>query len=301
LRELRRSCEEEPGMAEPPDAIADEELANPYAAATMASVDPSDTGDLEAVETVSNRVFFFVSAVMTFIFVAAELFLLPYVSLRLDLHTKDFMLKLCGLVAANWVLSYIAADRFFKLLGMSRGGSSVETWNRILAKPDGFVALDEVVEFTESPLTNIFGFVFVFLFGLLSLFLAVGSHLAGLHHIQLIFLYGCAIFFGGYALQLFSAIDGCWVRADQRGVFGYPARYSLRRRLLPWSKIATCDIVTRHDPFGTPYLIVPVFKDELGRKLMTLSLYGVPMECQMRLVKYIKSKLPNARVDVEEL
>ena len=46
---------------------------------------------------------------------------------------------------------------------------------------------------------------------------------------------------------------------------------------------------------------MPVFKDELGRKLMTLSLYGVPMECQTRLVKYIKAKLPKARVDVEEL
>ena len=34
---------------------------------------------------------------------------------------------------------------------------------------------------------------------------------------------------------------------------------------------------------------------------MTLSLNGVPMECQMRLVKYIKAKLPKARADVGEL
>lgn len=254
-----------------------------------------------AVATVSKREFNFVRAGMTSIFVAAELFLLPYASLRLDLYTKDFMLKLFGLVAANWVLSYIAADRLFKLVGMSRGGNSVETWNRVLAKPNDFVALEQVVEFTISPRTNTFGFVFMFLMGLSSLILALGSHLAGLHPIQLLFWYAGAIFFGGYALQLFSAIDGCWVRADQRGVFGFPARYALRRKLLPWSKIATCDIVTRHDPFGTPYLIVPVFKDELGRKLMTLSLYGVPMECQRRLVEYIKAKLPKARVDIEEL
>ena len=52
-------------------------------------VDPSNTGDLEAVETVSKPVFFFVSAVMTFILVAAELFLGPYASLRLDLHTNE--------------------------------------------------------------------------------------------------------------------------------------------------------------------------------------------------------------------
>ncbi len=187
------------------------------------------------------------------------------------------------------------------MLGMSRGGSSVETWNRILAKPDGFVADNELVEFKESQLTNTFAFVFLYLFSMFFLLLGVGSHLAGVHPVQLIFWYVSAGFFGGYAIQLLSAWDGCWVRADRRGVFGYPARYAIRRRLLPWSEIATCDIITCHNPFGTPYLIVPVFKDELGRKLMTLSLYGVPMECQMRLVKYIKAKLPKSRIDVEGL
>ena len=238
---------------------------------------------------------------MTFIFVAAELLLGRYAAVRLDLHTTDFVPKLGGLILANWILSWIAADRLFKLLGISRSGSSVETWERILAKTDSFIADDEVVEFKESKLENTFSFVLLFLFGLFCLLLGVWSNLNGAHPIQLIFWYAGAIFLGGHGIQLFSASDGCWVRADQRGVFGYPTRYTLRRKRLPWSTIATCDIVTRHNTFGTPYLIVPTFKDELGRKLMTLSLYGVPMECQHRLVKYIKHKLPKARVDVDEL
>ncbi len=46
---------------------------------------------------------------------------------------------------------------------------------------------------------------------------------------------------------------------------------------------------------------MPVFKDESGTKLMTLSLWGVPLECQLRLVKYIKAKLAKARLDFAEV
>jgi hypothetical protein len=255
----------------------------------------------KAVRIVSKREFYFVSAVMTFIFTAAELFLGPYISLKLDLHIPDFMQQPSGLIIANWVISFFLADRFFKMLGMSRGGNSVETWERIPAKPDGFVADNEVVEHTESGPACAFAFVFMFPFGLLGLLGVVYSHLVGAHPMQLIFWYVCAIFCGGHAIQTFVAWDGCYVRADRRGVFGYPARYAVRRKLLPWSEVATCDIVTRHDPFGKPYLIVPVFKNESGTKLMTLSLWGIPMECQLRLVKYIKAKLAKARVDFAEV
>ncbi len=255
----------------------------------------------KAAGTLSKRQFYFATAVMTPIFTAIMLFLGRFVSLKLDLHTKDFTIKLFWLLAVNWVVSCVAAACVFKMLGMSRSGDSVETWDRIPAKPDGFVADDEVVEHKESGPACATTFVFMFVFGLLSLLGVVYSHLVGAHPMQLIFWCVGAIVFGGHASQTFVAWDGCYVRADRRGVFGYPARYALRRKLLPWSEIATCDIVTRHDLFGRPYLVVPVFKNESGTKLMTFSLWGVPMECQLRLVKYIKARLVKARVEFAEV
>ncbi len=91
------------------------------------------------------------------------------------------------------------------------------------------------------------------------------------------------------------------MRADDRGVFGYPSRLAPRRKFLPWSEIGACDIVTRHNTFGMPLVIEPVFKDESGKELMRLSLWDVPMERQEQLVNYIKARLPKARVDCAEL
>lgn len=101
----------------------------------------------------------------------------------------------------------------------------------------------------------------------------------------------CFALFGGLAVQFALASDGCLVRVDQKGVFGYPARFALYRKLLYWTEIASCEIRTRHDPLGRPYLIEPVFKDQLGRKLMSLSLHWVPMVEQERIVTYIRAKL----------
>ncbi len=255
----------------------------------------------KAVGTLSKRQFYLTSAVMTPIFTAVTWFLGRFVSLKLDLHTKDFTLKLFGLLAVNWIISGFVTDRLFKMLGMSRSGSSVETWDLSPPDADGFVADDEPVEFTEGGLACTIAFVFIFLFGLLGLLGVVSSHLEGAPPAYFILSYACVTFFGGYAIQLFLAWDGCYLRADRRGVFGYPARYALRRQLVPWSRIATCDIVTRHDPFGTPYLIAPVFKDEFGNRLISLSLWGIPMECQLRLVKYIKARLPKARFEFGEV
>jgi hypothetical protein len=252
-------------------------------------------------KTVSKPQFWIVTALLTIIFLLAELSLMELVFLELDLPTLNFPSFIFVLLGADFLLSFFAAERFFKTLGLSRSGNSVETWDRIGANHDRIVADEEVVEFKEPVSHNIFGFVFFLVFGLFSMLGILYSHVVGVHPAQLVFWHVAGVLFGGCAIQLALASDGCWVRADQRGVFGYPARYALHRKLLYWSKIATCDIVTRHDPFGTPYLIVPVFRNEFGQKLMSSSLHGIPMECQMRLVKYIKTKLPKARVEFAEL
>jgi hypothetical protein len=249
-------------------------------------------GKPEAVETVSKRAFYYVVALITTLLAVAEIIVArPYTPFSF------FPIYAGALLFVNFLFSYYATDRFFKMLRMSRSGNSVETWDRIPAKPERLIAANEIVEHVVGRADVIFTEMFCFLACLAGAFVIPFAPLG-----LITFIMGSGlVLLGGVGLQQSFAPDGCYMRADHRGVFGYPARFAIHRKLLPWSEIATCDIVTRHDTFGKPYMIVPVFKDEFGTKLMRLSLWSVPMESQERLAKYIKAKLPKPRPEFEEL
>jgi hypothetical protein len=89
-------------------------------------------------------------------------------------------------------------------------------------------------------------------------------------------------------------------RSAPSGVTGYPVGFHARRRSVPWSALATCEIETYFDTFGKPIIIRPVLKGCDGEALLTLNLLYTKMEDQERLVKYIKAKLPKPNDDFWE-
>jgi hypothetical protein len=199
------------------------------------------------------------------------------------------------LLVVNYLISKVAVDLFFKKLGSSRSGNSVETWERTFGMSEGAGADNEVFEFAlgrSEFKSRLRTFVLAFPCSLILIYgfpddpawVLVG--------------YVAAVFIIFQIIRQLFAWDGCVVRADKQGFFGFSSRFALRRTLVPWSEIATCDIVTGHDTFGAPY--VPLLRDQFGRKLMSVSLRDVPMERQLRLVKFITARLPKAMLQFAE-
>jgi hypothetical protein len=85
--------------------------------------------------------------------------------------------------------------------------------------------------------------------------------------------------------------------ANASGITGYPVGFQYRRRFVPWSEVATCEIETFYDTFGKPVIIRPILKGSDGEPLIVLNLLYTKMEDQERLVKYIKAKLPKPGLD----
>jgi hypothetical protein len=75
---------------------------------------------------------------------------------------------------------------------------------------------------------------------------------------------------------------------------------SFRRKFVPWSDMATCEIETHYDTFGSPAIIRPILKDSAGRELISLNLLSTEPQDQQRLVKYIQAKLPKTKEDFWE-
>ena len=253
------------------------------------------------VKTVSKDTFFTVVALTTTGLGLAELLVFALV-LKLMIPRPHgpfphFFSYASTLLCVDFLISVFAVDRLFKKLGSSRSGDSVETRERAFGMSKAFAADGEVVEFVLERSTFKSKLGTLVLAFPCSLFLIYGFPndpawmLVG---------YVFAAFIIVQVIRQVFAWDGCVVRVDERGVFGFPSRFALRRAQVPWSEIATCDIVTRHNTFGAPCLIVPVFRDEFGGKLISVDLQDAPMEYQERLVKDIKARLPKARVELGE-
>lgn len=87
-------------------------------------------------------------------------------------------------------------------------------------------------------------------------------------------------------------------RADASGITGHGAGFDPRRKFVPWSKVATCEVETYHDSFGAPAFIRPIFKGSNGETLLVLDLSLTNIKDQQRLVNYIKAKLPKPKDDL---
>src|SRR5262245_58878822 len=109
----------------------------------------------------------------------------------------------------------------------------------------------------------------------------------------------CPVRAGSSYIDLFY--ERWWGRpqawADSSGVTGYPVGLHVRRRFVPWSDLATCEIEPCHDTFPKPMIVRPVLKGWHGEVLMTLNLLHTKPEDQGRLVKYIEAKLPKPKYD----
>jgi hypothetical protein len=87
------------------------------------------------------------------------------------------------------------------------------------------------------------------------------------------------------------------IRADASGLLGFTGGLGVRQKLVPWSDIASCEIITLYDPWGEATLAAPVLKDIQGRKLVARYFPNVAKPDQERLIKFIKAKLPKTVVD----
>jgi hypothetical protein len=205
-----------------------------------------------------------------------------------------------GLAFLNLVLSRVAVDGILKRFGLSRSGKTLEVRGRTVAFPEGEVADDEVVQVRCPP---------SFLTGLsvacLMCCLLIALILVAVPHGRMEgvgWAYALIAFFGlvaGYCL--YAGRRGrpqAW--ADASGITGYPVGFHARRRSVPWSAVATCEIETYHDTFGKPVIVRPTFKGCDGEALLTLNLLSTTMEDQERLVKYINAKVPKPKEDFWE-
>ena len=97
---------------------------------------------------------------------------------------------------------------------------------------------------------------------------------------------------------LWLLIVGWWirptVRVDAAGVWGYPRDLAVRRRFIPWSAIAACDLETWHNPDGKPIGTRPILLGPAGERLIRLDMTGLARADRDRLIRAIAARLPRA-------
>ena len=113
------------------------------------------------------------------------------------------------------------------------------------------------------------------------------------------YVYAAVALSGTCAVGLWWTRNGCKGRATVEGIYPAPAGPYFFNRMVHWSDIESCEIVSQFDTFGKLILITPVFKDTFGNTLLKLDLSGTRIEDQERLVTYIKAKLPRSKLEVE--
>jgi hypothetical protein len=91
------------------------------------------------------------------------------------------------------------------------------------------------------------------------------------------------------------------VSGDSEGIFGKEVGFPRNKKRVLWSQIKAYEILTYYNRSGRPVLIQPVFKDILGKELLSLDLMAIKMADQERLVKYIKTRLPKSPTEPWDL
>jgi hypothetical protein len=245
--------------------------------------------------TVSKSAFGCLSWTLCFVIFAAEIGVALAVSEGVGVPFDGG--RIGAFVMLNFALSKVAADGILKLMGLSRSGKTVETRGRTVALPEGEVGGGDVVEVrcSSSDITRsgVFCLIFCLPFVLI---------LVTIPHDQIKGIGGAYALVGAFGLAAgYFLYEGRWGKpqawSDASGITGYPIGSAFRRRFVPWSDVATCEIETYYDTFGKPVIIRPILKGYHGEPLLTLNLQLTKMEDQERLVKYIKAKLPKPKVD----
>jgi hypothetical protein len=258
----------------------------------------SHDGEITEPRTISKAVFEVLVFAMMLVLVVVEVIATSAVCLALGLRAGSGLVG--GLGVLNLVLARVFVDGILKRLGLSRSGKTLEVRGRTVATAEGEVDDDETVEVRcPSSYVRGLGLMCLGICLVVALILAVVPHekMTGVGSAYaLLALFGLG---AGYCLY-----EARWGRpqawADATGITGYPVGFHSRRRLIPWSDVATCEIETYHDTFGKPVIVRPILKDWNGQALLTLNLLYTKMEDQERLVKFIKAKLPKPKLDYWE-
>jgi hypothetical protein len=196
---------------------------------------------------------------------------------------------------------WLAAEAIFKLLGISRSGKTIEVRGRVAGLTEGATDDSEVVEVRISGwsrwvIWSQIVFVLLICLGMiLILVLVPHSKMKGVGYA-----YGILAFFCSGIFFLVWLKDHAIARADASGILGHPDGLHFRRKFVPWSEVALCEIHTYYDTFGSPRLLVPILRGWRGQELISLNVSGTRFRDQERLVKYIRAKLPKSRDDFWE-
>lgn len=244
-------------------------------------------------KTVSKVTFGCLSGAIFFVILAAEITLNEILSRAVGVRPDRGFIA--GLGILSLILSGVATDRILRLMGLSRSGKSIEIRGRTVAFHEGEVAGNEVVEcrFSHSFINGLILMCLACCL-LITLILVVipQDRMEGVEYA-----YAIIGFLGLGAGYLFY--ERAWGKpqawADASGITGYSVGSSLRRKFVSWSRVASCEIVTRYDTFGKPVIIRPILKGFDNETLMTLNLAYTKKEDQERLVKYIKAMLPKPK------
>jgi hypothetical protein len=249
-------------------------------------------------KTVSKAMFLCVALSFFFVCALAEYPLAVVLARELGPQTG---LWIAWLALFSLSSSWLATAGLFKLLGMSLSGTTLEIRGRAYVPSEGDGDHDEVVEVHNSRGMNLWYSAVMWLCLLFSLaiILLVGIKPPPTRQ-DVVSACIMVAFFGSGALFIRWGKARPSVRADARGIHGYPLGLHFRRRFVPWSVVATCEIRTVYDTYGTPTAILPILKDGQGRVLMVPNLVHTRFEDQERLARYIRAKLPKAKDDYFE-
>jgi hypothetical protein len=199
-----------------------------------------------------------------------------------------------GLACPNALLAHRAVDRILIRLGRSRSGKVVEVRARATAGPEVAISSEAVAVPHSRPLIGMMVAACLSLALAALLFLGLAPRPrpweAGFAHAVAVIAAVGALYYWW---------DGSMPQAEANsdGITGYPNGYHVRRRFVPWSDVATCEIATEYDTFGRPIRIRPTLMGDDDTILMTLHFQHASREEQEHLVEFIKSRLPKTRWD----
>lgn len=199
------------------------------------------------------------------------------------------------LLLACLILAFAIAEGILRLFGVSfSGGKTIEVYTRSSAGSCGKTLSGDAVEARYSRWITILHLTLTPIVGFFGL---VGSQIYEVEAIlRWIWVGVGSLFLLAFVITLIN-YGKPHARVDEKGVTGYPPDGTISRRFAPWTQIFSCEVLTIYDTFGAPVLLTPTFKDRDGKPLMVLSLSLIPMVEQERIVKFIKTKLPETELD----
>ena len=257
---------------------------------------------MESERTVSRFTFEATAFLAVVTATVIEGILIAIVSRQLGLSKEPSGEVVSGLIMVNILISRAVVDRAYKALGLSRSGRMVEA-RRPAAMAPGYTPAEDAIEIQYPRLLfNVVPLTFLGFAGVTFLLTEVIIPRQDQERREFLpLLYG--VLLGLAALTYFMRYIVI-IRIDARGVTAARTPYSIRPTTIPWSRIASCDLVVIRDTFGKITVAYPVMKDVEGRDLFRGLSGGLAMasaDDQQKVLRYLKGRFPKLDVDPWEL